>query len=83
MDTVSSEIGFCRRQACVDVVLWRRLCRYHWNRWHDGVDLLDLPDDDAAAPPREVWVAPLAPGSVSLRTARWSTSASSRSRAER
>jgi hypothetical protein len=58
MDTIRSETGLCRRQTCVDTVLWRGLCGHHWNRWQDGVDLLDLPDDDTVAPPREVWVAP-------------------------
>ncbi|MEC3982656.1 hypothetical protein [Amycolatopsis sp. H20-H5] len=58
MDSIDNEIGQCRRYACVGTVMWRGLCGHHWNRWQDGTDLLDLPNDDAAAPPQNVWDAP-------------------------
>lgn len=68
MGSTSDEIGRCRRHACVGTALWRGLCGQHWTRWQNGADLLDLPDDDSAAPPRKLWVAPLGPRSISLRT---------------
>lgn len=61
--------GTCRRHECTDPALWRGLCTPHWTRWQQGEDAIDLPDDDAAAPPRSVWWPPERPTSLSSRLA--------------
>jgi hypothetical protein len=55
----------CRRWDCDDVPVARGLCTTHWARWHNGVDELDLPQDDAPAPPAQVWWPPKRSGSLS------------------
>lgn len=67
--TIRNLGDLCRRRDCVDRAFWRGLRSPHWVRWHSGYDALELPDDDSPAPLPQVFIAPIRPGSMSLRIA--------------
>jgi hypothetical protein len=48
----------CRRLDCTEPAIAKGLCNWHWVRWYRGVDQIDLPTDEAPAPPRLEWVPP-------------------------
>ncbi|SEE54240.1 hypothetical protein SAMN04489729_7980 [Amycolatopsis lurida] len=65
--TIDSGRNLCRRRNCDEVEFWLGLCVQDWVRWQDGLEALDLPDDERLAPPRSVFIAPVHAGSVSQR----------------
>jgi hypothetical protein len=69
MVNTEGDTNTCRRHECAETALWRGLCTPHWTRWHQGVDALDLENDDVVAPPRAVWWPPARPSSLSQRLA--------------
>lgn len=65
--TIDNRGNLCRRRNCDNAEFWLGLCAQDWVRWQNGLDALDLSDDDRPAPPRSVFVAPVHADSVSRR----------------